>query len=230
RRRARARRRGDLAELAASRAHRRTDRRLRRDQRTKPARGAPPDLVEAAHDPRLDDGHARGLRGRLRPGQERPSEAGGRLGVPARRGAGRARADGSRAAVRQDRPTHPVDTHRSPVVGLMVSAALVAAVTGVIFALRDHVSVLSLSVLYLLAVIPVAALSGLVYALLVSVASMLAFNFFFLAPVHSFTLQDSSNWFALGIFVFTSVVVSELAARSRRTATESAPAAGVAGS
>jgi two-component system sensor histidine kinase KdpD len=108
--------------------------------------------------------------------------------------------------------------------------ALVAAVTGVIFALRDHVSVLGLSVLYLLAVIPVAALSGLVYALLVSIASMLAFNFFFLPPVHSFTLQDSSNWFALGIFVFTAVVVSELAARSRRRANESALLAEIAAS
>ena len=30
-----------------------------------------------------------------------------------------------------------------------------------------------------------------------SVASMLAFNFFFLEPVHTFTLADSRNWFAL---------------------------------
>ena len=42
----------------------------------------------------------------------------------------------------------------------------------------------------------------------VSVASMLAFNFFFLEPVHTLTLADSRNWFALLVFVVTSVVVS----------------------
>ena len=51
---------------------------------------------------------------------------------------------------------------------------------------------------------------------------MPAFNFFFLPPVHTFTLADSSNWFALAVFVVTAVVVSELAARSRRRAQEAA--------
>jgi two-component system sensor histidine kinase KdpD len=51
---------------------------------------------------------------------------------------------------------------------------------------------------------------------------MLAFNFFFLRPVHTVTLADSRNWFALAVFVVTAVVVSELAARSRRRAREAA--------
>ena len=50
---------------------------------------------------------------------------------------------------------------------------------------------------------------------------MLVFNFFYLPPVHSFTLSDSRNWFALAVYVVTSAVVSDLAARSRRRATES---------
>ena len=117
-----------------------------------------------------------------------------------------------------------------PAAGVLVSAALVTAVTGLIFALRPHVPVLALGILYLFAVIPVAVVWGLVYALLVSVASMLTFNFFFLPPVHSFTLRDSSNWLALAVFVVTSVVVSELAARSRRRAIESALLAEIAAS
>src|SRR5262249_14537108 len=47
-------------------------------------------------------------------------------------------------------------------------------------------------------------------------------NFFFLPPVHTFTIADSSNWFALGVFVVTAAVVSELASRSRRRAEEAA--------
>ena len=57
---------------------------------------------------------------------------------------------------------------------------------------------------------------------------MLAFNFFFLDPVYTFRVSDSGNWVALVVFVFTAVVVSELAARSRRRATESALLAGMA--
>ena len=115
-------------------------------------------------------------------------------------------------------------------IGLVVSTGLVAAVTGVISLLQSHVPVLSLAVLYLFAVLPVAVVWGLPLAIAVSVASMLAFNFFFLPPTHTFTLQDSRNWFALGVFVATSVVVSELAARSRRRATEAALLAEIAGS
>ena len=92
--------------------------------------------------------------------------------------------------------------------------------TGVIALLQPRVPVLSLSVLYLLAVLPVAASFGLGYAIAVSLASMVAFNFFFLPPLHTLTLDDSGNWLALAVFVCTSVVVSELAARQRRRARE----------
>ena len=103
---------------------------------------------------------------------------------------------------------------------LATSLALVGVVTGAVFAARSFTPVLSLGVLYLLAVVAVAVLFGLAYAVAVSVASMLAFNFFFLPPVHTFALRDSANWFALGVYLVTAVVVSELAARSRRRAAD----------
>jgi K+-sensing histidine kinase KdpD len=106
--------------------------------------------------------------------------------------------------------------------GVLAGAALVAAITAVIALLEPHVPVLSLAVLYLFAVLPLAVFWGLTLAVAVSVASMLAFNFYFLPPTHTFTLQDSRNWFALAVFVVTSLVVSGLAARSRRRATEAA--------
>jgi len=99
---------------------------------------------------------------------------------------------------------------------LLTSAAAVALVTGAVFALEPFAPVLSLGVLYLFAVLPVAVLFGLAYALPVSVASMLAFNWFFLPPRHTFRLTDSENWVALAVYLVTAVVVSGLAARSRR--------------
>ena len=103
-------------------------------------------------------------------------------------------------------------------VGVLLSAAAVAIVTGAIELIKPYVPVLSLGVLYVFAVLPVAAAYGLGFALAVSVASMLAFNWFHLPPVHTFTLVDSENWFALAVYFATSVVVSELAARARRRA------------
>ena len=88
--------------------------------------------------------------------------------------------------------------------------------------------VLSLGILYVFAVLPIAVVWGLAYSVCVSVACMLAFNFFFLPPLYTLTLADSRNWFALLVFVGTSIVVSELAARSRRRAREASLLAEIA--
>ena len=100
--------------------------------------------------------------------------------------------------------------------GVLASVAAVALVTGAIYALEPVAPVLSLGVLYVFAVLPVALLWGLPYALPVSIASMLAFNFFFLPPRHTLELSESENWVALAVYLVTAVVVSGLATRSRR--------------
>ena len=102
----------------------------------------------------------------------------------------------------------------------VASVAAVALVTGAIFALDSIAPVLSLGVLYLFAVLPVAALFGLGYAVPVSIVSLLAFNFFFLPPRHTLRLADSENWFALAVYLFVAIVVSGLAARARRRTAE----------
>jgi K+-sensing histidine kinase KdpD len=100
------------------------------------------------------------------------------------------------------------------------SVAAVALATGAVYALRPVAPVLSLGVLYLFAVLPVAAVWGLAYAIPVSLLSMLTFNFLFLPPTHTFRLADSENWVALAVYLVTAVSVSELAARARRRAAE----------
>jgi len=104
--------------------------------------------------------------------------------------------------------------------GVAFSVAAVAVVTGAVFALRPIAPVVSLGVLYVLAVVAVAVVYGLAYAIPVSVGSMLAFNFLFLPPVHTFALRESANWVALAVYLTVGVVVGELATRSRRLARE----------
>ncbi|HVD43394.1 MAG TPA: ATP-binding protein [Gaiellaceae bacterium] len=110
------------------------------------------------------------------------------------------------------------------VTGILLSVIAVALVTGAVFALRPVAPVLSLGVLYVVAVVAVAVLYGLAYAIPVSVASMLTFNFLFLPPVHTLALHDSANWVALAVYIAVAVVVSELATRSRRLAREAVEA------
>src|SRR4030088_2510301 len=98
-------------------------------------------------------------------------------------------------------------------VGLLASAVAVAVVTAAIALFKPYVPVLSLGVLYVFAVLPIAVFWGLAFALPVAVASMLAFTGSSRPPVSSFTLADGTNWFALAVYLGPAVVVSELAAR-----------------
>ena len=106
--------------------------------------------------------------------------------------------------------------------GLLVSLTAVAAVTGIVWLLEPHVPVRSLLVLYILAILPVAVGWGMVLAAFTAILSAVCFAFFFLPPVHTFRFAGSGDLVAIGVFLVTAVVVSELAARSRREALKSA--------
>ncbi len=105
----------------------------------------------------------------------------------------------------------------TPLVGTIV---VLAAATGVVSALRPVAPTLSLGVVYTPAVLVIAALYGTWYGIGSAIAAMLAFNFFFLAPVHTLTLADGRNWAALAVYVVSAIIASELAARARRRAAE----------
>jgi K+-sensing histidine kinase KdpD len=82
--------------------------------------------------------------------------------------------------------------------------------------LEPPVPVLALGVLYLLAVVPTALIYGLAVAVAVSVPSMAAFNYFFLPPRYSLDPCTSQRWSVLAAFLVSSLVISQLAARSQR--------------
>ncbi len=103
---------------------------------------------------------------------------------------------------------------------VVASAALIAATTLAIAVLKPIAPVISLGALYIVVVLAAAVLWGLPYAVGVSFVSLLVFNWFFLPPVHTFALDEASNWTALLVYLATAVVTSELAARMRRRAAE----------
>src|SRR5262249_49656099 len=74
------------------------------------------------------------------------------------------------------------------------------------------------AVVYVLPVMGVAIAYGTPYAIGAAVASTALFNYLFLPPLYSFTISDSQNWVALGVYLGTAIVVSQLAASARRRA------------
>jgi two-component system, OmpR family, sensor histidine kinase KdpD len=83
-----------------------------------------------------------------------------------------------------------------------------------------HINSATAGFTYLLLVLGLAARCGLRESVLASIASMLAYNFFFLPPVGTFTISDPQNWVALFAFLATAITASQLSASARRKADE----------
>ena len=98
------------------------------------------------------------------------------------------------------------------------STALVAAAVGVGMALQSFLAATSISLAFLTAVLTSAAVWGLLPSLYASVLSVLAYNFFFLPPLYTFTIADPENVVALVFFLIAAVIAGNLAAAVRAQA------------
>jgi two-component system sensor histidine kinase KdpD len=109
---------------------------------------------------------------------------------------------------------------RRRIVSVLLCVVALAVTTGAIYVCKTFVPVLSLGVLYLLAVLPVAVLLSRAYAVGVAVGSAALFNFLFLPPLYTLRLSNGEHWFALVVYLVVGIVASDLAVRSRERATE----------
>jgi two-component system, OmpR family, sensor histidine kinase KdpD len=120
------------------------------------------------------------------------------------------------------RPSRAVLSGSRPrmALGVAVSVAATALATIAIYPLKHVAPVVSLSVVYLPAVLLVATYWGLALGIFTAVLSAAAFNFFQLPPVGEFTIADSRNWVALAAFMFVAVVAGTIAELARTRALE----------
>jgi two-component system sensor histidine kinase KdpD len=106
-------------------------------------------------------------------------------------------------------------------LGAVVAVAGVAAATAIVYPLKDVAPVVSLGVVYLLAVVVVALFWGLVLGIATSVLSIVAFGFFHLPPPGHFTVADERDWVGLAVFAAVATItglVAELARTRQREA------------
>lgn len=99
-----------------------------------------------------------------------------------------------------------------------VAAAFAVAGVALIYHSLLNVNPTTVALTFLVEVLVVSAIWGLRHAVLTSVLATLAFNYFFLPPIGTFTIADPQNWAALVAFLITAVVASELSDRARREA------------
>ena len=99
--------------------------------------------------------------------------------------------------------------------GYLWSVLGVAVITGVGWAIRPYLDITNVALFYLLPVLVAAVRWGKGPSLLASFLGVLAFDFFFVPPVFSFSVSDVRYIFTFVIFLIVGVVTASMAARIR---------------
>lgn len=105
--------------------------------------------------------------------------------------------------------------------GVLVAGLGLPLLTVALVAVRSGLAVQSMLMIYLLAVVAVAAIGGVVAALLAAVASFLLVNWFLTPPYDTLAVENRDAAIDLFVFVVAAVLVSvivELGARNREAA------------
>ncbi|MGH8881650.1 MAG: DUF4118 domain-containing protein, partial [Stackebrandtia sp.] len=132
--------------------------------------------------------------------------------------AGRRRRRSARVTLSRQRR---VAGYLATVVGLPLLALALAP-------LRDHLSVTSILLIMLSAVMGIALTGGMWPALLAAFSGFMLVNVFFIRPLHTFAISDRDHFLALSIFLLVGAVgatmVNVLAVRTRQAARAGAEA------
>ncbi len=115
-------------------------------------------------------------------------------------------------------------TRRRRAAGIVTGAVLLAVLTPICAALRHDVSLAADVSLFLLTVIITSLVGGFYPALGAAVAASLLLNYFFVAPLHTFTIAEPENILALAIFLLAAVLVSHVVDLAARRSSQAARA------
>jgi two-component system sensor histidine kinase KdpD len=119
----------------------------------------------------------------------------------------------SKAAVQTARRPEPFNS-RPYLMALLITAIGL----GVAELIQPRFGIENVDLVLLTAVVGVAVRYGLWPSLLATVAASLAYNFFFLPPIYTFTITDPTNVAAFFLFMLIAILVSNVAARVRTQA------------
>jgi two-component system, OmpR family, sensor histidine kinase KdpD len=113
---------------------------------------------------------------------------------------------------------------RRQLAGYALAAVLMPLLTLALTSVRGDIKLTSDVLVFLAAVIAVALVGGFIPALLAAVAASLLLNFYFIAPIHKFTIAQVNNVLALVIFVIVGLAVSSVVDTAARRTKQAARA------
>src|SRR6516225_7415167 len=108
--------------------------------------------------------------------------------------------------------------------GFALAAAALPLLTVVLAAGRAHLNLADFVLVYLVVVVAVTVVGGFWPAVLAAVAASLLLNWYFTAPVHTFTIAQPRELLALLLFVTVAVAVSSVVHLAARRAVQAARA------
>lgn len=109
---------------------------------------------------------------------------------------------------------------RRDLVRALISAAAVAAVVAALLPLKSRLGLPNEGMLLLLVALVISATAGWRVGLLGAVLANLSLNYFFVEPVHTFSVRDASDIVALGVFLAVAIVGGSLLSSAQRSALE----------
>lgn len=113
--------------------------------------------------------------------------------------------------------THPLSEWGS-ISGYGVSLGLAAIITFLGKMIFEHGNITNIGLLFLIPVMLAATRYGMRTGIVTSLASSLAYNFFFIPPLHTFTIRDPQNLITVLVLLGVAIVGSKLASRVREQA------------
>ncbi len=102
-----------------------------------------------------------------------------------------------------------------PAVRWLLSAAIVLLCTLCMLAVRDHLGVLNVLLIYLLAVFVLALFTGATEAAAMAVVSFLLFDFLFIPPYYTLTIASSDHILTIFVYLGVAIVTARLVASVR---------------
>jgi two-component system sensor histidine kinase KdpD len=112
-------------------------------------------------------------------------------------------------------------TLTSKTLNYIWAAAAVAAAVFLLASVRPHVNITTAALGLVMVVMLTAVRWGSGPALFNSVIGLLSFNYFFIPPIHTWTIADPENWIAFGAFLIVAVVVGQLSSHAKQKTVES---------
>ncbi|MDH6129538.1 ATP-binding protein [Kitasatospora sp. GP82] len=126
---------------------------------------------------------------------------------------------------------------RRTIAGYLSGLVLPSVLTAVLSQFHHQINLTTDALIFQLGVVAVALLGGAVSALLASLVASLLLNYFFIPPVHTFTIGETNNVIALLVFAAVALTVStvvdhaaRLTARAARATAEAETLSTLAGS